>query len=70
MPDIENTCPTRSKGGYKSSSFVKYFFSNTMKLWNSLPKDIQHKEFYEFKLSIKEKMKPKRYKYFAKGSKL
>ena len=47
--DLENTCPTRSKGGYipqryKSSSFEKSFFNNTMKLCNSLPKDIQHKE--------------------------
>ena len=73
--DLENTCPTRSKGGYipqryKSSSLEKSFFDITMKLWNSLPKNIQHKELFEFKQCIKEKLKPKRYKHFSKGSKL
>ena len=59
---------TRSKGGYipskfKGNSFEKSFFPNTLKLWNSLPKDIQYKDLYEFKMCIKERLKPRKYKH-------
>ena len=45
--DFENTCNTRSNGGYipfkyKGAIFEKSFFPNTLKLWNVLPKSIQH----------------------------
>ena len=73
--DYENTCNTRSKGGYipfryKGACFDKSFFPNTLKLWNVLPKNIQHKDLAEFKLCIKERFKPPKYKHFQKGSKL
>ena len=73
--DFEKTCLTRSKGGYipekfKSTTFEKSFFPNTLKLWNSLPKDVQYKDLFDFKICIKDKLKPQRYKHFSKGSKL
>ena len=73
--DFEKTCLTRSKGGYipskfKGTTFEKSFFPNTLKLWNSLPKDVQFKDLYEFKICIKERLKPRKYKHFSKGSKL
>ena len=73
--DYENTCNTRSNGGYiplryKGACFEKSFFPTTLKLWNLLPKDIQHKDLVEFKLCIKQRFKPPKYKHFHKGSKL
>ena len=73
--DLEKTCLTRSKGGYipqkfKGTTFEKSFFPSTLKRWNSLSKDIQCKELCEFKMSIKERLKPEKYKHFSKGSKL
>ena len=73
--DFENTCNTRSNGGYipfkyKGATFEKSFFPNTLKLWNLLPKTVQHKDLEEFKLSIKQRFKPPKYKHFHKGSKL
>ena len=72
--DIEKSCITRSKGGYipfkpKDDKFNTSFFVNTLKIWNNLPANIQCKEVYEFKLSIKEYIKPPRYKYFSRGNK-
>ena len=73
--DIENTCKTRSKGGYipfkyKCENFNNSFFPSTVKLWNSLPKTIQLKDQIEFKLCTKQELKPPRYKHFSRGSKL
>jgi hypothetical protein len=64
--DVENTCKTRSKGGYipfkyKWNKFNNSFFPSTVKLWNSLPKTIQHKHLIEFKLCTKQELKPPRY---------
>ena len=72
--DIEKSCITRSKGGYipfkpKDDKFNTSFFVNTLKIWNNLPANIQCKEVYEFKLSIKEYIKPPRYKHFSRGNK-
>ena len=55
---------------YKGACFEKSFFPTTLKLWNLLPKDIQHKDLVEFKLCIKQRFKPPKYKHFHKGSKL
>ena len=73
--DFERTCVTRSKGGYipfkfKGDKFNNSFFPNTLKMWNSLPKNIQHKDVDEFKLCIKSELKPPKYKHFARGSKI
>ena len=73
--DWEKQCVTRSKGGYipfkyKNEKFNNSFFPNTLKLWNSLSKDIQSKDVFEFKISIKQEIKPPKYKHFSKGSKL
>ena len=56
--DLEKQCETRSKGGYipfkyKNDKFNNSFFPNTVKLWNSLPKNIQFKEIGEFKTCLK-----------------
>ena len=37
---------------------------------NSLPKTIQLKNLDEFKMDIKNNIKPKKYKHFARGTKL
>ena len=73
--DWEKQCLTRSKGGYipfkyKNEKFNNSFFPNTLKLWNSLSKDIQSKDVFEFKISIKQEINPPKYKHFSKGSKL
>ena len=66
---------TRSNGGYlpfkqKGDKFKNSFFPNTSKLWNSLSKNIKCKDLYEFKLSMKNEIKPPKYKHFSRGSKL
>ena len=73
--DIHKTCVTRSKGGYipfrpKDDKFNTSFFVNTLKIWNNLPPNIQCKDVYDFKLSIKEQIKPPKYKHFARGNKI
>ena len=73
--DIYKSCVTRSKGGYipfkpKDDKFNTSFFVNTLKIWNNLPPDIQHKDVYDFKLSVKEYIKPQKYKHFSRGNKL
>ena len=55
---------------YKGDKFNLSFFPNTSKMWNSLPKTIQIKNMDEFKIDIKNKIKPKKYKHFARGNKL
>ena len=66
---------TRSKIGYvpdrfKGANFEKSFFPNTLKLWNRLPKEVQSKNLVDFKIDIKHRFKPPRYKHFSKGQKL
>ena len=73
--DYERTCVTRSKGGYipfkyKGDKFNLSFFPNTFKIWNSLPKKIQHSNLDEFKLLIKKEFKPPKFKHFSRGSKI
>ena len=73
--DIDRQNFTRSKGGYipfkfKNDKFNSSFFPNTLKLWNNLTKTIQYKDVDEFKLCIKNEIKPKRYKHFSYGHKL
>ena len=53
----------------KDNKFNTSFFPNTLKLWNNLTREIQYKDVHEFKLSIKNKIKPPRYKHFARGNK-
>ena len=73
--DLEQKCERRSKGGYippkcNGDKFKRSFFPNTSKVWSSLPKNIQCKDLYEFKLGVKSEIKPPKYKHFARGSKL
>ena len=73
--DWEKQFETRSKGGYipfkyKNDKFNNSFFPNTVKLWNSLPQNIQYKELSEFKICLKSEIKPPKYKHFGKGPKL
>ena len=73
--DIDRQNFTRSKGGYipfkyKNDKFNSSFFPNTLKLWNNLSKSIQCKDVDEFKLCIKNEIKPKSYKHFSYGHKL
>ena len=72
--DIENKRKTRSKGGYLpfkniGFKFKNSFFPHTMGQWNSLPKQVQCKNLYEFKEFTNKENKPTRYKHFAKGNK-
>ena len=72
--DIEKCHTTRSKGGYipfkyENKSFNTSFFPNTLKLWNNLPKQVKIQDVQEFKISIKNIIKPKRHKHFSCGSK-
>ena len=73
--DLDNHYGIRSKGGYipfpfKGDIFNLSFFPNTTKLWNSLPNNIQSKNLDEFKIDMKERIKPTKYKHFARGSKI
>ena len=62
MPKVNlvNFMQTRSNIGcipqkYIGVNYEKSFFANTLKLWNNLPKDIQSKELFDFKIQIKQK---------------
>ena len=76
MPKVNLTkTNTRAKFGYvaekyKGANFEKSFFPNTQKLWTNLSKNTQVKNLPDFKLNIKQTLKPPRYKHFSKGSKL
>ena len=56
--------------GFERVRFNSSFFPNTTKMWNSLPKEIVMLNLPDFKNSMKKMFKPKRYKHFARGSKL
>ena len=64
----------RSKKVYVEFPFVgtkhrNSFFPYMTRLWNRLPKDVKSKSVDEFKLYIQKEVKPKRYKFYAKGQK-
>ena len=64
--NLEINHQTRSQIGYISSkymgaSFEKSFFPNTLKLWNSLPKNIQSRDLQDFKSEIKRRFKPPKF---------
>ena len=77
MP-ILNMCDNyeiRNRGVYnpfphKGDKFNLSFFPNTTKFWNSVAKQIQVKPLEEFKIDIKNKIKPAKYKHFSRGTKL
>ena len=73
--DFEQKNVRRSKGGYlpfkfNGDKFNNSFFPHTSKLWNSIPKDVQCKDLYEFKLAMKKEIKPQKFKHFSRGTKL
>ena len=72
--DFENKHNTRSKGGYipfknLGFKFKNSFFPHTVCQWNSLPKQVQCKNLYDFKEFTNKQFKPPRYKHFARGNK-
>ena len=73
-PDIDQRCPTRSRGGYipfkkQNLKFNNSFFPHTTQLWNNLPNNVKCKDLTDFKIYIKTELKPPRYKHFARGRK-
>ena len=75
MPKVNLVTNTRANFGqippkYKGAKFEKSFFRNTQNLWSNLPKNIQAKNLSDFKMEIKQKLKPPRFKHFSKGTKL
>ena len=73
--DFERQIGTRSNGcclpfQQKGDKFKNSFFPNISKLWNNLYKQIKCKDLYEFKVSIKNEIKPPKYKHFSRVSKL
>ena len=72
--DLVRNCTLRSKGGYLpyknfGNKFNTSFFPYHSKLWNLLPKKIRSSNLNDFKSLIKQEMKPRKYKHFAKGNK-
>ena len=72
--DFERKHVLRSKGGYipfknVSSNFKNSFFPYFSGLWNSLPKNVQHKPLLEFKEYTNNELKPPKYKHFSRGNK-
>ena len=72
---LDNNLNLRNKNGYvpfpfKGEKFNSSFFPNTTKIWNSLPKEIQVQNLVDFKISMKKKFKPVRYKHYSRGSKI
>ena len=77
MPEIDSKREhlLRSNGGYLSfksynSSFKKSFFPYYAKMWNALEKESKSKNLQDFKIYTKDSMKPTRYKFYSRGSKL
>ena len=65
----------RSKGGYLpfpnyGTKVLNSFFPFISKLWNNLPLSTQCKDLIDFKLQLKQDMKPVKVKHCSKGSKL
>ena len=73
QPQLKNDL--RNKNVYKAFppaglQFSKSFFPHFTKSWNKLESSLQSKgDLKIFKDRLKIKMKPKRHKYFSKGSK-
>ena len=73
--DYEKKYLTRSKVGYSpypnfGQKFKNSFFPYMTNLWNNLDVSIQLLAQPNFKDKMKEKLKPKRFKHFSKGSKM
>ena len=73
--NMQDNYDIRHRGVYtpfphKGDKFNLSFFPNTTKLWNSIPKQIQLKPIDDFKIDIKNEIKPVRYKHFSRGTKL
>ena len=65
----------RSNGGYKKYphygvNFYNSFFPHFSKIWNSLPVKLRQLNLIDFKQQVSSQFKPKRYKYYNKGSKI
>ena len=65
---------TRSSGNYKpfkykTVKFSKTFFPYFTNKWNSLHKDMKTLNITDFKLDLKNKIKPHKYKHFSRGYK-
>ena len=70
--DYEKKYLTRSKVGYTPYPYYgqKYknsFFPYFTGLWNKLDVDTQLLPLPEFKLKLREELKPKKFKHFSKG---
>ena len=44
----------------------EYFFRDTLKLWNNLPKSILSRDLEDFKSKMKSGFQPPKYKHFSK----
>ena len=56
---------------YQSSDFNKSFFPYFTCLWNKLPESLKSQSDLDtFKLELKDKIKPRKYKHFSKGNKI
>ena len=65
---------TRSKGGYLpfpnyGTKFQNSFFPYISKLWNNLDNCTKTLSLVDFKLKLKNMLKPNKIKHFDKGSK-
>ena len=72
--DYEKKYLTRSKGGYQpypfyGDKFKRSFFPYVTSLWNNLDVSLQLLALPEFKLKLKDELKPHKFRHFSKGSK-
>ena len=49
--------------------FCNSFFPYMSRLWNKLPKKVKSMNLEDFKLNLKEEVKPNRQKIYSKGNK-
>ena len=73
--DYEKKYLTRSKTGYSpypnyGKKFKESYFPYFTGLWNNLDVKIQLLPLTDFKIKLKEELKPKKYKHFGNGSKI
>ena len=71
--DSERKHCLRSRGGYipyknYGSKFTNSFFPYHTKIWNSLPKNVQSLNLFDFKMYTNS-LKPKKHKHLNKGNK-
>ena len=75
MPEFDTkNINLRSKGGYlqfpfKGVKFANSFFPYFTKRWNRIPLTARIKTTEDFKIYIKGKLKPKKYKFYSRGNK-